>query len=113
MPPGASATAPGTPGQPPATPPGTPPAGQPPGQTSLPLPPVTRTERTTAESNTISLIGQLEAWGITPDQTLTSAKVEFTNLTAQQLRRILQQVPSAHRANLEVSYQQPPTPPTP
>lgn len=111
--PPAATPAPGTPGQPPATPPGTPPAGQPPGQTSLPLPPVTRTERTTAESNTISLIGQLEAWGITPDQTLTSAKVEFTNLTAQQLRRILQQVPSAHRANLEVSYQQPPTPPTP
>ncbi|MEI6075300.1 MAG: hypothetical protein WCS94_06995, partial [Verrucomicrobiota bacterium] len=104
--PGATTPAPVTPGQTPATTP-------PPGQTSLPLPPVTRTERTTAESNTISLIGQLEAWGITSDQTLTSAKVEFSNLTAQQLRRILQQVPSAHRANLEVSYQQPQTPSTP
>jgi hypothetical protein len=105
--PGATTPAPGQ------TPAGTPPGTTPPtpGQTNLPLPPVTKTERTTAESNTISLIGQLEAWGITPDQMLTSAKVEFSNLTAQQLRRILQQVPSAHRANLEVSYQQPQTPP--
>ena len=96
------------------TPPGTtPPTPGPTGQTILPLPPVIKTERTTAESNTISLIGQLEAWGITPDKMLTSAKVEFSNLTAQQLRRILQQIPSAHRANLEVSYQQPPTPPAP
>jgi hypothetical protein len=106
-------TTPGTTGQ---TPGGTSPGANPPvpgptGQTNLPLPPVTMTHRTTAESNTISLIGQLEQWGITPDRTLTSAKVEFTNLTAQQLRRILQQIPSAHRANLEVSYEQPQTPP--
>ena len=108
--PGTTTPTPVTPGQTPTgTPPGTiPPA---PGQTNLPLPPVTMTHRTTAESNTISLIGQLEAWGITPDKTLTSAKVEFTNITAQQLRRILQQIPSAHRANLEVSYEQPQTPP--
>ena len=111
VPPGT--TPPVTPGQNPVvTPPGTtPPTPGPTGQTNLPLPPITMTHRTTAESNTISLIGQLEQWGVTPDKMLTSAKVEFSNLTAQQLRRILQQIPSAHRANLEVSYQQPQTPP--
>jgi len=102
--PGTQTPAPVTSGQTPtSTQPGTTPTA---GQTSLPLPPVTQTHRTTAESNTISLIGQLEQWGITQDTLLTSAKVEFSNLTAQQLRRILQQIPSAHRANLEVSYQQ-------
>ncbi|MDB6022250.1 MAG: hypothetical protein JWQ04_2107 [Pedosphaera sp.] len=105
--PGGQAPTPATPGQTPATANGV----QTSGQTNLPLPPVPVTRRTDSESNTISLIGQLELWGVTPDKMLTSAKVEFTNLTAQQLRRILQQIPSAHRANLEVSYQQQQTPP--
>jgi hypothetical protein len=62
--------------------------------------------------NTISLIGKLEEWGI-PQGAPLVAKVAFSNLTCQQLRRILQQIPSAHRANLEVTYQQPQTPPAP
>jgi len=106
--------------QPPATHSGQPtgpqpttPTSQPPrlGQPALPLPPVPVTRRTDTESNTITLIGKLEEWGITPDKTLTSANVRFTNLTAQQLRRILQQIPSAHRANLEITFEQPPDAP--
>jgi hypothetical protein len=102
-----------TPGQTPTATPSANPAGgaSAAGQTDLPLPPLLRTERTPDEANTISLIGQLELWGITLDKTLTSAKVEFSNLTAQQLRRILQQIPSAHRAKLEVSFEQQQTPP--
>ena len=116
---GAAAAQPLTPITPGQTPTGTqqgatPAAGQipghTPGQENLPLLPVTRTLRPTVETNTISLIGQLEQWGITPDKMLTLAKVEFTNLTAQQFRRILQEIPSAHRANLEVTFQQQPPP---
>jgi metal-sulfur cluster biosynthetic enzyme len=66
------------------------------------------TQHTDTESNTLTLIGKLVEWGITPEMTLTTAKVQFSNLTAQQLRRILQQIPSAHRANLEVTFNQPP-----
>ncbi|MCX6926381.1 MAG: hypothetical protein NT154_24715 [Verrucomicrobia bacterium] len=104
----------GTPGQTPTTPqPGTTPAaGQTPGQTTLPLPPVSVTEHTDTELNTISLIGKLEEWGI-PQGAPLVAKVAFSDLTCQQLRRILQQIPSAHRANLEVTYEQPQTPPAP
>jgi hypothetical protein len=77
----------------------------------LPLQPAPETRRTPAETNTLNLIGQLEGWGITSDRVLTLAKVEFSNLTAQELRRILQQIASARRANLEVTWQQPPAAP--
>jgi hypothetical protein len=111
---GAQSAPSGTPGQTPTTPqPGTTPApGQTPGQTTLPLPPISVTEHTDTELNTISLIGKLEEWGI-PQGAPLVAKVAFSNLTYQQLRRILTQIPSAHRANLEVTYEQPQTPPAP
>ncbi|SPE58503.1 conserved hypothetical protein [Verrucomicrobia bacterium] len=104
------------PGQPPAAQLGQLPPAQPgqapgPDQAALPLVPAPQTRRTDTETITLNLIGQLELWGITPDKVLTVAKVEFSNVTAQQLRRILQQIPSGQRANLEVTYQPPPPAP--
>jgi hypothetical protein len=74
--------------------------------TDLPIPrptTVPRTRRTTEPAIGINLSGQFEKWGIASSAELTIAKIEFTNLTAQQLKQILERLPTAFKASLEVS----------
>ena len=69
--------------------------------TTLPQTKIQRSE----EANTgINLCGYFEKWGLDPSTTLKNATIEFTNLTAQQIKQILQRLPSAFRASLEISY---------
>ncbi len=73
----------------------------------LPNKPLTITQsRKSDESATgINLSGCFEKWGIDSDKTLSSAKIEFQELTAQQIKQILQRIPSNYKASLEVTFQ--------
>jgi len=76
----------------------------PPGGGEIPPPIAPRTHRTEEPKTGINLQGSFEAWGIPTDATLSSAKMEFTGVSVQQMKRILQSLPSAVRAQLEVVY---------
>ena len=59
------------------------------------------------EPNTgINLQGYFEAWGISSDQSIESARIEFSGLTAQQIKVILQRIPSTFKANLDITYEE-------
>ncbi len=61
-------------------------------------------ERTEAPNTGINLQGCFEKWGISPDTKLAKTCVEFEGLTAQQVKQILQRIPSTFKASLEVEY---------
>lgn len=52
----------------------------------------------------INLSGCFETWGVPTSQTIETARIEFSGLTAQQIKQILQRIPSAFRATLEIAY---------
>ncbi len=54
----------------------------------------------------IHLSGCFEKWGVESDTSLDSATIEFKGVTAQQVKQILQRIPSTFKASLEVSFQQ-------
>jgi hypothetical protein len=84
-----------------------PPGGAAPTPTPIPTTPGAKpvTSRSTEEPNTgINLSGCFEKWGITPDTTLDTAKIEFSNLTAQQIKQVLQRLPSSLKASLDVTF---------
>ena len=77
----------------------TPPSGEtPPGV------PVPRTQSILDARTGINLCGAFEQWGLDPSTTLARAKVEFHNLSVQQIKQILQRLPSAFKATMEVTY---------
>ena len=71
---------------------------------TIPMPPRRQSQRTYEQSTGINLSGKFEKWGMAPSTQLTTAKIEFTNLTVQQIKQILQKLPSTFKAYLEVSY---------
>lgn len=70
----------------------------------IPMPPHRKSQRTYEQATGINLSGQFEKWGMAPSKQLATAKLEFTNLTVQQLKQILEKLPRACKACLEVSY---------
>jgi hypothetical protein len=52
----------------------------------------------------INLSGCFEKWGVHTGQTIETARIEFSGLTAQQVKQILQRIPSAFKAALEITY---------
>jgi hypothetical protein len=52
----------------------------------------------------INLAGYFERWGVSSGTTLHNAKVEFNDVTVQQLKQILQRLPSSVKASLEISF---------
>jgi hypothetical protein len=54
----------------------------------------------------VNLSGCFESWGISPDQSIDSARIEFSGLTAQQIKQILQRIPSTFKATLDISYKE-------
>lgn len=60
--------------------------------------------RTDAPNTGINLSGYFEKWGVPAGKTLSSAKIEFSNLTVQQLKQVLQRLPSSMRASLEITF---------
>lgn len=65
---------------------------------------VTRSQQTDEPATGINLSGKLESWGVPSEATLTSAKLEFRELSVSQLKAILSRIPSTLRAWLEISY---------
>ena len=79
------------------------------GGTPPPLPPPTpqtQSRRTEAPLSGINLIGCFETWGIDSAQDIEFARLEFGELTVQQIKKILQSIPSAFRAKLEIVYKE-------
>jgi hypothetical protein len=65
------------------------------------------TQRKSIESATgINLSGCFETWGISSSQLIETARIEFTGLTAQQIKQILQRIPSTFKASLEITYKE-------
>lgn len=54
----------------------------------------------------INLSGCFESWGVSPTQSIESARIEFSSLTVQQVKQILQRIPSAFKATLEITYKE-------
>jgi len=69
-----------------------------------PIPAATQTRRTDKPNTGINLIGYFERWQIPSGTTLDRTTVEFEGLTVQQIKQILQRLPSSVKAWLEVSY---------
>lgn len=75
--------------------------------TDTPMPPIAKPvkARQTDEPNTgINLAGCFEKWGIPSGTELTSAKIEFREISVQRMKQILQRLPSSFRASLDISY---------
>lgn len=73
-------------------------------------PPVTlqtiKSNKTEEPATGINLSGCFESWGVLSSQTIETARIEFSGLTVQQIKQILQRIPSAFRANLEIDYKE-------
>ena len=65
---------------------------------------LTQTKRSDEPATGINLSGYFERWGIASTQTIDSAKIDFSELTAQQIKQILQRIPSNIKAKLEITY---------
>lgn len=68
-----------------------------------PLPTV-KIRKTEEPATGINLSGSFESWGVTSSQSIEKARIEFSGLTAQQVKQILQRIPSAFKASLEIEY---------
>ncbi len=73
-----------------------------------PVPPVPpsmpQTKRAEEPASGINLSGCFESWGISSDKTIDAAKIEFSGLSAQQIKQILQRIPSSFKATMEITY---------
>ena len=78
-----------------------------PGLPGLPNKPliITQNRKSDEPATGINLSGCFEKWDISSDRTLNSAKIEFQGLTAQQVKQILQRIPSTFKASLEITFQ--------
>lgn len=63
-----------------------------------------QTKRSDEPATGINLSGYFEIWGIASTQTIESAKIDFSELSAQQIKQILQRIPSNIKAKLEITY---------
>ncbi|MBN1547395.1 MAG: hypothetical protein JW902_12120, partial [Syntrophaceae bacterium] len=54
----------------------------------------------------VNLTGAFEKWGVSSDSTLKSTKIEFTDLSVNQVKQILMRIPSSIKASLEVTYEE-------
>lgn len=70
---------------------------------TMKLPKIRRTEE---PASGINLSGCFERWGVPSGVTLSSAKIELKDVSVQQVKQILQRLPSSFRASLEISYQE-------
>ncbi len=73
---------------------------------AIPSPPipVIKNKKSGEPTTGINLSGCFETWGVPSSQTLESARIEFSGLTAQQIKQILQRIPSTFKATLEIAF---------
>ena len=79
-----------------------------PGLPGLPNRPmiINQNKKSDEPASGINLSGCFEKWGVSSDKTLNSAKIEFQGLTAQQIKQILQRIPSTFKASLEINFKE-------
>ena len=66
--------------------------------------PVTRNKKSAEAATGLNLSGCFETWGVPAGHTIDSARIEFSGLTVQQIKQILQRIPSSFKASLEIAY---------
>jgi hypothetical protein len=66
--------------------------------------PVMTNKRSVEPATGINLSGCFESWGIASSQAIETARIEFSGLSAQQVKQILQRIPSSFKATLEIVY---------
>jgi type III secretory pathway lipoprotein EscJ len=71
--------------------------------TTEPIPAI-KSKRSEEPATGINLSGCFEAWGVPTSQAIETARIEFSGLTAQQIKQILQRIPSTFKATLEIAY---------
>src|SRR5690554_1440766 len=57
-------------------------------------------------ANGINLSGCFEAWGVPSTENIDTATIEFKGLTVQQVKQILQRIPSSFKGTLAVSWRE-------
>ncbi|MGB8216259.1 MAG: DUF499 domain-containing protein [Candidatus Methanoperedens sp.] len=67
---------------------------------------IAQTKQSNEPGTGINLSGYFEKWGIGSTQIIDSARIDFTGLTAQQIKQILQRLPSTLKAKLEITYRE-------
>ena len=65
---------------------------------------INKSKKSEEPATGINLSGCFETWGVPTSQTIETARIEFAGLTAQQIKQILQRIPSTFRATLEIFY---------
>lgn len=66
--------------------------------------PILKSRKSEGPTTGINLSGCFETWRLPASQTIETARIEFFGLTAQQIKQILQRIPSTFRATLEIAY---------
>lgn len=76
-------------------------------ETALPvILPDTKNKKSVEPATGINLSGCFETWGISSNQSIEIARIEFSGLTAQQIKQILQRIPSTFKASLDITYKE-------
>ena len=68
--------------------------------------PDTKSKKSVEPATGINLSGCFETWGISSSQSIESARIEFSGLTAQQIKQILLRIPSTFKATLDITYKE-------
>lgn len=68
--------------------------------------PETKNKKTFEPATGINLSGRFEAWEIHSNQIIDNARIEFSGLTATQIKQILSRIPSTYTANLDITYKE-------
>lgn len=63
-----------------------------------------KSQRSHEAATGINLSGCFESWGVAPSQTVETTRIEFSGLTVQQIKQVLQRIPTAFKATLEITY---------
>ncbi len=66
--------------------------------------PAIKTNKSEEPATGINLSGCFETWGVPTCQAIETTRIEFSGLTAQQIKQILQRIPSTFKATLEIAY---------
>jgi len=83
-------------------PPSTSPSGEPPHVSEKPL----KEFKCKNPSSGINLSGCFETWGVSSSKSLDSAAIEFNGISVQQMKQILQRIPSSFKATMSISFQE-------
>ena len=95
---------------PPVPPPPVPPVPpippvNPPPVPPVPVPPSPSVKQHHCEpSNTSTLIGQFEKWGVSKNQKLKTASITIEGITVQDLQAMIQRLKSSYKASMDISY---------